>query len=821
MNRHNFIYRFFIFLAASFSCGLQANAALPEGWLNADIAKSTTVDLPGSAQYDNGVFTVAGSGGGLKAVSDRFHYVYKECSGDIEITARITSQSPAGETALAGIMIRESDNYRCKFIFAGAESGNHPLSLARTAGGKKPDETSTGASLSNGWYRLIKQGSFMGFYFSSDGTNWTEIGYTQSHPFGEKAFWVGLAVSSGSENTLATVTFESVSIQTPDVVLSDRGVYFSKKKYVPEAIPTYAANKNRLPKPILEDNAEWVKMYDKAWQLGFAHIKAPVASSPFVSNWYDEAFDGNIYQWDIIFMTMFGKYAHHIFPGIQSLDNFYCRQKVSGSISRTINETTGADAFDENSSNLINPPLFSWAEVESFKVTGDKSRFAVVLPVLEKYYEFVHSKRYCGDTKHKLYWSNGQSSGMDNTPRDAGRPNTHWSSDHQGWVDASAQMVIQCDNIAAICDELGYTEKAAVYREKAAVIADSINSWLWDETDGIYYDVKVDGTKMTWKSIAAFWPLLAGITTSHQDSALIEHLKNPNEFWRDMVFPTLAASHKEYQPNGGYWLGAVWAPTNYAVIKGLERVGADEFAHEASERYIEGLYQVYDKTKTLWENYAADQINGEFKQGVNDQNPPSDCRRDFVGWTGLGPISLLIENALGFRPDGVSRTLTYDLRRTDRHGIENLRMADITTSIITDNRSQNPKAAHLTVTSDKPYRLKVRLNGQMTEHAIAEGTQMIDLLTTAISLPATGRKEIRLFPNPVSDQLTVSLNPDNYPGLTIKIIDLSGKEIISDRELPKQGNFTKTIDVSHLNQGVYFLCLQTREGNRVEKFVKK
>jgi hypothetical protein len=343
---------------------------------------------------------------------------------------------------------------------------------------------------------------------------------------------------------------------------------------------------------------------------------------------------------------------------------------------------------------------------------------------------------------------------------------------------------------------------------------------MWNETDGIYYDVKVDGTKMTWKSIAAFWPLLAGITAPHQDAALIEHLKNPAEFWRDMVFPTLAASHTNYHSNGGYWLGAVWAPTNYAVIKGLERVGANEFAHEASERYLNGLYQVYLQTGTLWENYAADKIDGNFKQGVNDQNPPADCRRDFVGWTGLGPISILIENVLGFRVNGVDKTLTYDLRRTDRHGIKKLRMADVTTTILTDNRSENPEEAHLTVTSDKPYTLKVLFNGNSSEHAIAPGTQTIDLTATDFRLPAASQRGISISPNPVTGELKINLEANGTHLTGIKIIDLSGKEMLSYPNLPDSNVFTQTIDISMLSRGVYFLLLQTKEGNFIEKFLK-
>ncbi|WP_163629800.1 trehalase family glycosidase [Paludibacter sp. 221] len=502
----------------------------------------------------------------------------------------------------------------------------------------------------------------------------------------------------------------------------ERGAYFYKKKYVPQPIPSYEDNKHLLPKPILDNNKGWVDMYDKCWQLLFNNIKAPVEGSPFVSNWYDEAFDNSIFQWDIIFMTMFGKYAHHIFPGIRSFDNFYCRQKLNGSICRRIDEITGKDWFDDNNSNLINPPLFSWAEVENYKVTGDKSRFQHILPVLEKYFEFVEKARIGEDTPHKLYWSNGQASGMDNTPRDNGRKRTHWASDHQGWVDMSSQMVIQCNNIAVICEELGYIEKAEKYKKKSAEIAARINYWMWNEEDGLYYDVDTAGVQTKWKTIACFWPMLAEITSAGQSEALINNLKNPALFWKDIPFPSLAASYPEYHANGGYWQGAVWAPTNYATIKGIEQVGDNAFAKEASERYIEGLYQVFLTTGTLWENYAPEKIDGKFVPGTHDYDSTKFCRTNFVGWTGVGPIALLIENVLGFRLNGADKILTYDLRRTDRHGVENLRMADITTSVICNERRNEKAKAFLTVQSDKPYKLTVLFHDKSSVFDVQPGT---------------------------------------------------------------------------------------------------
>lgn len=610
--------------------------------------------------------------------------------------------------------------------------------------------------------------------------------------------------------------------QEEDTNLSDRGVYFYKKKYVPESIPTYAASKNLLPVPVIDDNKEWIDLYNKTWQIAFSNIKAPAAGSPFVSNWLDEAFDNNIFQWDMIFMTMFSKYSHHIFPGIQSFDNFYCRQKISGSICRAINEVSGNDWFDESSSNLINPPLFSWAEVEYYQATGDKSRFEHVLPVLEKYFEFVENARLGKNTQHQLYWSNGQASGMDNTPRDTGRSGGHYASDEQGWVDMSCQMVIQCNNIAAICEELGLNEKAETYRNKAKEIGERINQWLWSEKDGIYYDVNVQGVQTNWKTAASFWPMLAGITTSEQDEQLVSHLKNPDEFWRDMVFPSLSASHSEYRSNGGYWRGAIWAPTNYAIIKGLETVGHNSFAKEASERYVQGLYEVFSQTGTLWENYAPDRVDGILNPGVHDYTDAEFCRKDFVGWTGLGPISLLIENILGFRMNGASNTINYYLERSDRHGIQNLRMANVTTSIITEDRKADINKATVNVESDKPYTLIIHFNGTINRFDVKEGNNVFHLEAEVSNIETTVLEdEFKLLINPVKDKLSFDLTLNKAQNVEIFVNDLKGSKVLHITEFMPEGINRKNIDISKLTSVVYLLGVSTLDKRFNAKFIKR
>ncbi|HEY8994721.1 MAG TPA: hypothetical protein VIM71_08680, partial [Lacunisphaera sp.] len=215
---------------------------------------------------------------------------------------------------------------------------------------------------------------------------------------------------------------------TTDAIASTgpRGTYFTKKTYTPEPLPTFGQARKQLPSPVLDSRPDLVALYWKCWELAFTHLKTPQPGSPYVSNYLDAAFSRNIFQWDTIFMMMFARYGHGAFPDIQSLDNLYCRQHDNGFICREL-RPNGADFYYEGPINAVNPPLFSWAEVESFRVTGDKSRFAEVYPVLEKYVawlntdgdptnynadpDWINHGRRAAQSVHHLYWNTPLGSG--------------------------------------------------------------------------------------------------------------------------------------------------------------------------------------------------------------------------------------------------------------------------------------------------------------------------------------------------------------------------------------------------------------------------
>lgn len=494
---------------------------------------------------------------------------------------------------------------------------------------------------------------------------------------------------------------------TTNAQISERGAYFAKKKYMHEQLPEYKKIKNQLPTPILDDNKDWIELYWKAWQLGFSNLKTPPTGSPLVSNWIDEGFWPQIFQWDTNFMTMFGRYANNIFPFINSQDNFYAAQHLNGMICRVINEADGADhewGLGPNFTRTINPPLFAWAEVENYKFTVDKARLSLVLPVLEKYAEWIDKNRTDKTTPHRLYWTNGQASGMDNTARDTGRPNdgdVHSANDPMGWVDMSSQMVIFYNNLSFIAKELNDTIKAARYNKQAADIAIRINKFMWNEKTGLYHDVTPEGKQTTWKTVAAFWPLLAGITSTQQTDRLVKNIKDTTLFWRTLPLPSLAADQPTYDVNGHYWLGGVWAPTSYMVAKGLEQHGYNNLASTIAGKFLYSMSEIYKATGTIWEVYSP-----EMYLPATDASGKYICKPNFVGWNGLVPISLLIENIIGIEANAIDNSITWHLQRQDRNGIENLRFGKIITSLVCETL-RTGEERKITVTSNLPYKLIV------------------------------------------------------------------------------------------------------------------
>lgn len=467
-----------------------------------------------------------------------------------------------------------------------------------------------------------------------------------------------------------------------------------------------------IPQPVFDAEPGYVELYWKAWEQAYAHVKW---QKGLVQPLYmDEGlWDDTIWIWDSEFMVMFCKYAPKLFPGIQTLDNFYY----------TMLEDSGSSLRIQHPDN---PPFFAWVENDYYKITGDRDhirellldkkfpqRYWDLFPTLspERKLQFDH---YPIALKYKGigYEWNGISSGMDNTPRTrAGKGML--------WVDAISQQALSALYISRLAKVVGDGATAREFKNKWKELRGIVNKYYWDDSDGCYYDIvpapsgetasvaDVQASPSAWRTTgiltpASFWPMLAEIPSKAQARRMTEFALRPDKLGGEVPWVTVSRDDPDFDANDGlYWRGSMWLPTAYMGIKALEKYGFQEAADTTAEKVLSWMLRTYCdyEPHTIWECYSPTAPTPSSNHGKR-------VRPDFCGWSALGPISLFIENVLGFHDiDASLRTVHWDIRHNCRLGLNNLTFGDTTTDLLYD-----PAASTVTIRSNKPYCLI--LNGK-------------------------------------------------------------------------------------------------------------
>ena len=97
------------------------------------------------------------------------------------------------------------------------------------------------------------------------------------------------------------------------------------------------------------------------------------------------------------------------------------------------------------------------------------------------------------------------------------------------------------------------------------------------------------------------------------------------------------------------------------ILKGLTAVGKEDLAFDIASNHHQRTLEVFESTGTFWENYAPE-----------SSAPGRPAKSDFVGWTGLSPIAVLLEYRFGLRPnDPLAGRLLWDIRLLDEIGVDN------------------------------------------------------------------------------------------------------------------------------------------------------
>ena len=195
------------FNRSSLAYSIVKQSNLPSPWLNADLG---TVGALGSSNYNTGTFTIDGAGADIEGTVDAFQFAYQSFTGDMDIKAKVVSQTNTNAWAKAGVMIRESLAANAKNCMTAITPSNGICFQYRsTTGGATSSSVSSGNTAPY-WIRIKRVGNVFSSYKSTDGSTWVQIGSSVTVSMNTTVY-IGLAVSSHTTTTPGTAVFSNVS----------------------------------------------------------------------------------------------------------------------------------------------------------------------------------------------------------------------------------------------------------------------------------------------------------------------------------------------------------------------------------------------------------------------------------------------------------------------------------------------------------------------------------------------------------------------------------------------------------------------------------
>lgn len=127
---------------------------------------------------------------------------------------------------------------------------------------------------------------------------------------------------------------------------------------------------------------------------------------------------------------------------------------------------------------------------------------------------------------------------------------------------------------------------------------------------------------------------------------------------------------------------------------------------------------------------------------------------------------------------------------------------------------QNPTVLNIPISASGTYSVKV--TDDINCSATAQTVVLVNLI---LANEAPSDLGIKVYPNPVSQQVLVSFEAEANKDVSILLLDAKGR-IFEERKIKSQGGFQQEkIDIQHLNSGQYLIKVNTSTQESVKKLV--
>src|SRR6266498_3804258 len=159
-------------------------------------------------------------------------------------------------------------------------------------------------------------------------------------------------------------------------------------------------------------------------------------------------------------------------------------------------------------------------------------------------------------------------------------------------------------DMAEISKILGRLREGRVWATRAEQRRRSINRFMWDEQDGLYYDYNFIGKQLRrYPFVTTFYPLWVGIADRRQAARIVANL---DRFERPggLLTSTNVSGSQWDAPFG-------WAPTEMIAIQGLRRYGYNKEADRITTNFLYMIRKEFIQHNTIVEKYDVERRESE------------------------------------------------------------------------------------------------------------------------------------------------------------------------------------------------------------------
>jgi len=208
------------------------------------------------------------------------------------------------------------------------------------------------------------------------------------------------------------------------------------------------------------------------------------------------------------------------------------------------------------------PPLTGWAAWLVYESTHDKAFLHTMYDGLVKNVQWYDKHR--DEDRDGLYeYIERLESGWDDSPR--------WELGMVEPLDLNAFLVVQQRAMGKMAAELGRNHESNMWLNRAENLAEQMLREMYHPAQKAFFDRLYDSHEpIRVLTPACFLPLWAEVPIEKSEAgAIIEkHLLNPDEFWGEIPFPTVAYNDSRHK-SSKWWRGPLWPNIAYLMTEVL------------------------------------------------------------------------------------------------------------------------------------------------------------------------------------------------------------------------------------------------------------